>query len=158
MAPADTGAGPGELADATALEVLRRLDTGPRGLTEAEAEVRLARYGENAVPEQRPPSWPRRFAASVRDPFTAVLLCLGVVSALVSSWGTACVITVLVLVSCGLRSRAEHRADRSAAGLRQLVATTATVQRRAAPGATPRLREVPVALLVPGDVIRLGPG
>ncbi|WP_308012260.1 HAD-IC family P-type ATPase [Actinacidiphila acidipaludis] len=147
-----------DLADAGALEVLRRLGTGPRGLTEAEAEERLALHGENTVPGQRPASWPRRFLASVRDPFTAVLLCLGVVSALVASWGTACVITVLILVSCGLRVRAEHRADRSAAGLRQLVAATATVQRRAAAGSAPRLRELPVALLVPGDVIRLGPG
>ncbi|MFI1091568.1 cation-translocating P-type ATPase [Streptomyces sp. NPDC020917] len=147
-----------DLADASALEVLRRLGTGPRGLTESEAEERLALYGENTVPGQRPASWPRRFAATVRDPFTAVLLCLGVASSLVGSWAMACVITVLVLVSCVLRTRAEHRADRSAAALRQLVAATASVQRRAAPGSAPRLREVPVALLVPGDVIRLGPG
>jgi Mg2+-importing ATPase len=149
---------PGDLADAATLEVLRRLGTGPRGLTEAEAEERFARCGENTVPGQRPASWPRRFATAVRDPFTAVLLCLGVASSLVGSWAMACVITVLVLVSCGLRTRAEDRADRAAAALRHLVAATATVQRRAAPAAAPRLREVPVALLVPGDVIRLGPG
>jgi Mg2+-importing ATPase len=154
--PADRA--PAGLADATALEVLRRLGTGPRGLTETEAEERLARHGENTIPGQLPASWPRRFAHGLRDPFTAVLLCLGLVSALVSSWGTACVITVLVLVSSALRSRAEYQADRSAAGLRRLVATTATVQRRSTPSAAPRFREVPVTLLVPGDVIRLGPG
>ncbi|WP_443057134.1 HAD-IC family P-type ATPase [Streptomyces sp. NBC_00669] len=147
-----------DLADATALEVLRGLESGPRGLTETEAEERLARYGENSIPGWRPASWPRRYARSLRDPFTAILLGLGLVSALVTAWGTACVITVLVLVSSALRSRTEYQADRSADGLRHLVAATATVQRRSAPGAAPRFREIPVVLLVPGDVIRLGPG
>ncbi|NEE53857.1 magnesium-translocating P-type ATPase, partial [Streptomyces sp. SID8455] len=72
--------------------------------------------------------------------------------------GTACVILALVGVSCLLRSTEEHRADRSTAALRELVATTATVVRRASADAAPREREVPVADLVTGDVIRLGPG
>ncbi len=44
------------------------------------------------------------------------------------------------------------------AGLRGLVATTATVLRRADEDAPPDTREIPVDDLVPGDVIRLGPG
>nr|WP_237405316.1 HAD-IC family P-type ATPase [Streptomyces sp. SN-593] len=138
--------------------MLRGLDSGPRGLTEAEAEERLARHGENTIPGRRPASWPRRYARALRDPFTAVLLALGPVSALVAAWGTACVITGLVLVSSALRSRTEYQADRSADGLRHLVAATATVRRRSTPTAAPRFREIPVELLVPGDVIRLGPG
>ncbi|MFJ6179417.1 HAD-IC family P-type ATPase [Streptomyces sp. NPDC092295] len=176
-APGGDGTPP-DLAALTTLQVLRRLDSGPRGLTEAQAEERLLRYGENAVPEWRTASWPRRFVRSTRDPFTAVLLCLGVVSATVSAWGTALVILSLVVVSCLLRSSGEHRADRSMAGLRELVATTATVLRRGsdgdgdrdgdgdgsgarggrADGGGSRPREIPVDQLVPGDVIRLGPG
>ncbi|MEV7089362.1 magnesium-translocating P-type ATPase [Streptomyces sp. NPDC093085] len=152
-----TGGGTGRL---TALQELRRLDSGPRGLTEAQAEERLARYGENAVPEWRTTSWPRLFLRSVRDPFTTVLLCLGLVSAAVAAWGTAFVILSLVVVSCLLRSSGEHRAGRSMDALRDLVATTATVLRRAEgrEGAQSGPREIPVDQLVPGDVIRLGPG
>ncbi|MFE3827704.1 magnesium-translocating P-type ATPase [Streptomyces sp. NPDC059092] len=152
----------GRASPLTALQVLRHLDSGPRGLTDAEAEERLVRYGENAVPEWSTASWPRLFVRSLRDPFTAVLLCLGLVSATVSAWGTALVILSLVAVSCLLRSSGEHRADRSMATLRDLVATTATVLRRTdrAGGGDPqpRPREIPVDQLVPGDVIRLGPG
>ncbi|MEU3347732.1 magnesium-translocating P-type ATPase [Streptomyces sp. NPDC006700] len=144
--------------DGTPLQVLRRLDSGPRGLTDAEAEARLAAVGENTVPEVRTPSWPLRWMRSLRDPFTAVLLCLGLVSTLVASWGTAAVILSLVAVSCVLRATGEHRADRSMAALRELVAGTATVLRRTADGEGPRAREVPVTELVPGDVLRLGPG
>ncbi|MFE3148964.1 magnesium-translocating P-type ATPase [Streptomyces sp. NPDC059218] len=142
----------------TSLQVLRSLDSGPRGLLEEQAGERLARYGENTLPAWRPVSWPRRFLRSLRDPFTSVLLCLGLVSAAVASWGTACVTLVLVVVSCLLRSAEEHRADRSTAALRELVATTATVLRRTGPDAAPHARELPVGELVPGDVIRLGPG
>ncbi|MFH8378379.1 magnesium-translocating P-type ATPase [Streptomyces cyaneofuscatus] len=142
----------------TSLHVLRSLESGPRGLVEAHAEERLARFGENVLPSWRPVPWPRRFVRSLRDPFTSVLLCLGLVSAVVSAWGTACVILALVAVSCLLRSTEEHRAHRSTAALRELVATTATVVRRTSTDAPSRERDIPVADLVPGDVIRLGPG
>ncbi|MGW3142975.1 cation-transporting P-type ATPase, partial [Streptomyces sp. NPDC001139] len=34
--------------------MLRHLETGPRGLTDAEAAARLAETGENTLPELRP--------------------------------------------------------------------------------------------------------
>ncbi|MGQ4515336.1 magnesium-translocating P-type ATPase [Streptomyces sp. DW26H14] len=146
-------------ADATTLEVLRGLDSGPRGLTEAEAEERLSRHGENTLPTARTAPWPRRFLGGVRDPFTGVLLCLAVISAAVSSWGTACVLTVLVTISCALRTRADQRADRSAAALHGAIAATATVRRRAGPTYTETCeREVPTCDVVPGDIVRLAPG
>ncbi|MDQ1068852.1 magnesium-translocating P-type ATPase [Streptomyces canus] len=163
MVGADGDGGPanprsGPAAPAGLLEVFRQLDTGPRGLTEAQAEERLTRFGENTIPDARDPSWPRLFARSARDPFTAVLLCLGLVSAAVFAWGTASVILLLVVVSCVLRASGEHRAAHSTAGLRRLVATTVTVQRRVREDTAPVTREIPVEELVPGDVVRLGPG
>ncbi|MEV6260138.1 magnesium-translocating P-type ATPase [Streptomyces sp. NPDC051784] len=144
--------------DLTPLQLLRALDTSPRGLTEDEAATRLGVHGPNTLPAHRTTSWPLRLARSLRDPFTAVLLALGLISAAVASWGTAVVILTLVVVSCVLRSHGEHRAEAAMAQLRELVATTASVQRREVPSAQPRVREVPVDDLVPGDVIRLGPG
>ncbi|MEV6043409.1 magnesium-translocating P-type ATPase [Streptomyces xanthochromogenes] len=149
---------PLQLSRSTPLQLLRSLGSGPRGLVESEAEARLVRYGENVLPARRVPSLPIVFLRSLRDPFTAVLACLALVSALVAAWATASVIAVLVVVSCALRAAGEHRADRSAAGLRELVASTATVLRRTDDGAVPVPREVPVDQVVPGDVVRLAPG
>ncbi|MHB9861648.1 magnesium-translocating P-type ATPase [Streptomyces sp. YIM S03343] len=167
-ASGDEESGAGGAVVPTLLAVLRELDSGPRGLTEAQAEERLLAFGENTVPDARGASWPRLFVSSLRDPFTAVLACLGLVSAVVSAWGTASVILLLVVVSCALRATGEHRADRSMTGLRELVATTASVVRRRnakdakdAEGTEhtePVCREIPVAELVPGDIVRLGPG
>lgn len=145
-------------APPTSLQVLRSLDSGPRGLLERDAQERLTRFGENTLPARRPVPRPRRFLLTLRDPFTSVLLCLGLVSALVGAWGTAAVTSVLAVVSCLLRSAEEHRADRATAALNDLVATTATVLRRSGPDAAAQARELPVAELVPGDVIRLAPG
>ncbi|WP_244204453.1 hypothetical protein [Streptomyces africanus] len=74
-------------------------------------------------------------------------------SAAVASWGTAVVILALVVLSCVLRASGEHRADRSLAALRELVAGTATVLRRDTDGEPPRPREVPVTELVPGGLV-----
>ncbi|MGI5136430.1 MULTISPECIES: magnesium-translocating P-type ATPase [unclassified Streptomyces] len=158
---------------ATSLQELRRLESTPRGLTDAEAAARLADFGENVLPETRTTSWARLFLRGLRDPFTTVLFCLGLVSATVAAWGTACVILFLVVVSCVLRATGEQRADRSTAALRDLVAATATVLRRPDTALEPAgragaegqgarrpgpARETPTAELVPGDVIRLAPG
>ncbi|MFC5724777.1 cation-transporting P-type ATPase, partial [Streptomyces gamaensis] len=158
MVWAPEGPAPRQETPRTALEVLRALECGPGGLTETEAEERLARCGENVLPQRRPTPWPRRFARSLRDPFTVVLTGLGLVSAGLASWGTAAVIAVLVVVSCVLRSTGEHRADRAVAALRELIPATATVRRRPAPGGSATPREVPVEELVPGDVVLLAPG
>ncbi|MEU0564815.1 magnesium-translocating P-type ATPase [Nonomuraea sp. NPDC005983] len=145
-------------AGASQLQTLRLLETGPRGLAEAQAETRLLEYGENTVPFQRPTSWPRRLARSLRDPFTMVLLALGLVSAVIASWGTAGVIVILVVASCLLRSNGEYQADRSTLALRKLVAATVTVRRRTSEDAEPHEREIPIDQLVPGDVIKLSSG
>ncbi|XVQ82978.1 magnesium-translocating P-type ATPase [Microbispora siamensis] len=151
-----------DVAGYTRLEVLRLLDSGPGGLLEDEAETRLSLLGENTLPERHPASWPRRFVRCLKDPFTLVLLCLGLVSAVIVSWGTACVIVILVAVTCVLRSNGEYRADRSTAALRKLLGATATVRRRSSERAAGRVapveREIPADQLVPGDVIKLGPG
>ncbi|WP_409238866.1 magnesium-translocating P-type ATPase [Streptomyces sp. PA5.6] len=142
----------------TTLQVLRSLETGPRGLTDEEADARLARHGPNVPPTRGGVSWPLRFVRGLRDPFTAVLFCLGLVSAATAAWGTASVITVLVAVSCALRATGEHRADRAMTALRDLVPTTATVVRRPTPGQGATSRELPAEELVPGDIIRLAAG
>ncbi|TFV34427.1 hypothetical protein E4K10_32255 [Streptomyces sp. T1317-0309] len=100
-----------------ALEVLRRLDTGPRGLAEAQAEVRLSRLVANVLPAQRGDSWSRALLRSLSDPFTAVLLSLGGVSAAVASWGTVSV-SPRPWSCCSCASAASARRDAGRASSR----------------------------------------
>jgi P-type Mg2+ transporter len=138
--------------------VLRRLDSGPQGLTEAQAQARLERFGENAVAAARPPTWLARLLTAARSPFVLLLTGLALVSAATRDVAGAAVIAVLAAASCALRMHQEHRSDQAAAALRAMVASTATVVRRAAPGRPPAAREVPLDQLVPGDIVRLAAG
>jgi Mg2+-importing ATPase len=138
--------------------VLRQLQSTPRGLTEDDAQARLARHGDNTVAFGRPPRWPRQLLRAARNPFMLVLLGLAGVSAAVGNTYSVAVISVLVIVGCVLRVWQERRSGRAAAALRALVASTATVIRRAAADAAPVAREVPVDQVVPGDIVELAPG
>jgi len=147
-----------EYAAATPLQVLRGLDTTRRGLDEAAAQLRLARHGDNAIAVGRQPRWGTRLLTAVRNPFVVILIILTTVSAATGDLAGAAVIAAMVVISCLVRLRQECRSDRAAAALRAMVATTATVIRRASPGSPAMTREVPVDQLVPGDLVRLAPG
>jgi Mg2+-importing ATPase len=138
--------------------VLRQLESTPRGLTEDDAQARIAQHGDNTVAFGEPPRRARQLLAAVRNPFTVVLLCLAGVSAALGNAYSVAVISILVMTSCALRVWQERRSGRAAAALRTLVASTATVVRRATADAAPVAREVPVDQLVPGDIVELGPG
>ncbi|MFB9832379.1 magnesium-translocating P-type ATPase [Actinoallomurus acaciae] len=147
-----------EYASMPMLQVLRRLETGPRGLTEEQAQTRLVRHGENVIAGSGAPGRGARLLRAATNPFVLILLALGGVSAALGAFGAAMVISVMVLVSCWLQVRQEHGFDQVAATLRAMVSTTVTVVRRARAQASPLARETPIDELVPGDVVNLAPG
>jgi Mg2+-importing ATPase len=147
-----------EYAAMPPLQMLRRLESGPRGLSEAEAQARLARHGDNVIAGAPSPHWGTRLLRTLTNPFVVILLALGGVSAVLGDFGAVAVIAVMVLVSCLLQVRQEQRFDRVAATLRAMVITTATALRRAGADAPPVSREIPIDQFVPGDVVCLASG
>jgi P-type Mg2+ transporter len=147
-----------EYAEMPRLLVLRGLQSTPRGLVEDDAQARLARCGDNAVTSGRPVHWSVQLLQTARNPFALMLLGLDAVSAAIGDLYSTTVIGFLVAGSCLLRFHQERKSGQAAAALRALVATTATVTRRATAGAAPVSREVPVDQLVPGDIVELAPG
>ncbi|MEV0406922.1 magnesium-translocating P-type ATPase [Actinoallomurus sp. NPDC050550] len=139
-------------------QVLRRLDSGPRGLEEDKAQELLARHGDNVITGSVAPHRGARLWHALTNPFVGILLVLGGVSAALGAFGAAAVIGAMVVISCWLQVRQEQRFDRVAATLRAMVVSTATVVRRASADASSAAREVPIDQLVPGDVVNLGPG
>ncbi|WP_018332888.1 magnesium-translocating P-type ATPase [Actinomycetospora chiangmaiensis] len=145
-------------ATASAFEVLRTLDTGPHGLTEAEAARRQDTHGENAVDLDPRPSALGATWSAVRSPFVALLSGLAVVFVLVGDVRGAVTVTATVLASVALRRWQQVRSDRAVRAVGSRVVTTVTVRRRADADADPFAREVPLADVVPGDVVLLAPG
>ncbi|HKD35252.1 MAG TPA: cation-transporting P-type ATPase, partial [Pirellulales bacterium] len=141
-----------ELASSAAPAVLEKLGTSLDGLNEAEAEQRLEQYGYNVVAEAEHHSRLRLLAKAIVNPLVILLAALAIISVLTGDAGSAVVMLVMILLGVGLRFWQEAKADDAAAALKAMISVTATVIRDGAP------REVPLAQVVPGDVVKLAAG
>jgi Mg2+-importing ATPase len=133
-------------------EVLRELETSPSGLSEDEAQRRLREHGPNVVAQERHHAWLQLLVKALLNPLVILLLLLATVSFLTDDFRAGVVMILMVQLGVILRFVQEARADASAAKLKSMIRVTATVVRDGRP------LELPLAELVPGDVIRLSAG
>ena len=123
-----------------------------QGLSTAQAEDRLRRFGPNRFGQQREPALLWQYLAHFRNPLVLILLAASGVSALSGDAVNFAIISGIVLMSVTLDFVQEHRANKAAEKLRQSVMVRATVLRDGRPG------ECAVSALVPGDVVLLSAG
>jgi calcium-translocating P-type ATPase len=117
------------------------------GLTSAEAERRLARDGPNRLPPPRRPSAARALAAQMTH-FFALMLWGAAGLALAAGMPSLAVgIAVVVVVNGVFAFAQEHRAERAAERLRELLPVRATVVRDG------RRRVIDATGLVVGDLV-----
>jgi Mg2+-importing ATPase len=124
----------------------------PKGLSSEQAEARLTQYGFNEIARERPISPFRRLWSHLKNPLVILLSILGIVSWLTGDGRAATVILVMVILGIVLRYFQEMRADKAAQKLKAMVSTHATVIRDG------KQTELPLKLLVPGDVVVLSAG
>ena len=122
------------------------------GLTTAEARLRLAEAGPNALAEARPPSHVRRFVANLVHLF-ALLLWAGAALALLGGLPElSAAIATVILVNAAFAFVQEYRAEKAVEALRDMLPVRVRVRRD---GLT---TEIPNEEVVPGDVLLLAPG
>ncbi len=141
-----------EMARKESDAVLKELESQSSGLSAAEAEARLKRDGLNEIAREKHQSPLMRLVDNVKNPLVILLTGLGILSYLTGDLRATIVIFVMVLLGIVLRFYQEMRADNAAEKLKAMVNTTATVVRDG------KDAEVPLKLLVPGDIIRLAAG
>jgi Mg2+-importing ATPase len=132
--------------------VLKELESQLTGLSAAEAESRLKRYGLNEIAREKHQSPLMRLVDNVKNPLVILLTGLGILSYLTGDARAMIVIFVIVLVGIVLRFFQENRADNAAEKLKAMVNTNATAVRDG------KESEVALSLLVPGDIVRLAAG
>jgi len=132
--------------------VLRELESRPDGLSQAEADSRLNQYGLNEIAREKRQSALMRLLSNVKNPLVLLLTALGVLSFLTGDLRATAVIFVMVVLGVVLRFFQEMRADNAAEKLKAMVSNTATLVRDG------KEAEVPLKMLVPGDIIRLAAG
>jgi Mg2+-importing ATPase len=132
--------------------VLRELESQLSGLSVAEADERVKRYGLNEIAREKRLSPLMRLLDNVKNPLVILLTSLGILSYLTGDLRAMIVIFVMVLLGIVLRFYQELRADNAAEKLQAMVNTTATVLRDG------QDTELALKFLVPGDIIRLAAG
>jgi P-type Mg2+ transporter len=150
----------GMLAEASRLtpqDACKKVDSSLEGLSAAEAEVRLKKFGPNLVARERKATIPEELWSRARNPLNALLLTLAIVSWFLGDFRAAIVIATMVVLAITTAFIQEHRSNEAAARLRAMVHTTASVRRGASQSADP-FSEVPMDTLVPGDVVRISAG
>ena len=140
-------------AEQEPLEVLyAKLKTSEAGLTNDEAERRLAEFGPNEPAHERRISGFFQFIRFFANPLVIILLIASAVSAAVGELVNASIIVSMVLLSVALNVLQTYRSHRAVERLRAGIVLTATASRNRS------WVEIPRSDLVPGDVIRLSAG
>jgi Mg2+-importing ATPase len=147
--PSGFGIAPTELWREPVERLLARLRSAPQGLSADEARLRLRRCGPNDTgSEQRVPHW-AQFLGRFSNPLIIILLVASGLSALTGDVASFIIIGVIVVASMGLDFVQEMRAQNAVDVLRRSVAVQALVRRGGVSVS------VPMAALVPGDVVEL---
>ena len=124
------------------------LQSSPEGLTETEAEKRLAQYGPNEIEEKKTNPF-LKFLTYFWGPIPWMIEAAVVLSAAARHWPDFGIILVLLVANAVVGFWEEHQAGNAIAALKAKLAITARVKRDGK-WLTPPARE-----LVPGDAIRL---
>lgn len=138
------------------------LESGPNGLTEDEAAVRLNLVGANVLSTKKPPTWWQILLSVLPNPFNILLIFLAILSVATPppNWSTFTILVVMIVISCSVRFWQEYRSGIAAVKLQCSVTTQVQGRRQVNMDGSVKPSEVVlnVNALVPGDVVLLNPG
>ena len=142
-------AGGVDLEKRPVIEVLAALEVAPEtGLSGAEAQRRLDRYGPNALVEKQ-----ESLLAKLLGPFTGPIAYMieaaALVSAFLGRWDDFTVIAGLLLFNAGLEFWQNRKASSALAALKNSLAPEATALRDG------QWQTVPAASPAPGDMVKI---
>jgi H+-transporting ATPase len=129
-------------------EVEKRLGFSPDGLSQAEAQKRLAQDGPNEIAEKKDNPF-LKFLTYFWGPIPWMIEAAVILSGVVRHWPDFFIILVLLLSNAVVGFWEEHQAGNAIAALRKKLASTAKVKRDG------KWTDPPAREVVKGDVIRL---
>jgi Ca2+-transporting ATPase len=138
---------------AMASEITTFLNVQPdSGLSEVEAQKRLAEYGPNELVERGTKSPLIILWEQVTNPLVLLLIFAAVVSAFLGKLDSVIAISAIVVLNALLGLAQEYRAEKAMAALKKMAAPAVRVRRGA------RVLDIASRELVPGDVLLLEAG
>ncbi|MEJ2699708.1 MAG: HAD-IC family P-type ATPase, partial [Desulfuromonadales bacterium] len=129
-------------------DLLAQLNTSPGGLSQTEAQNRLAAYGPNALEEKKKHPL-LRFLSYFWGPIPWMIEVAALLSALLGHRGDLIVILFLLAINALVGFWEEHQASNALEALKGQLALKARVRRDG------QWQEIEARALVPGDIIRV---
>lgn len=139
------------------VSLTKSLESATEGLTEDQVERKRKQYGPNIVATNGAPPWYIQLFHCFINPFNLVLLALATISYFTGEIASVFIMSTMVLISVAIRFVQEYRSGIEAEKLKSLVQITSAVIRINGDGQT-GVKEIPIAELVPGDMISLSAG
>jgi Mg2+-importing ATPase len=141
-----------ELCTLPAAEVLQRLGVTEKGLSDEQVETAREEYGGNILSHRKEPGIVMELLQRCRNPLVIQLLVICGVSLLMGDVRAATVVGAMVLLSVVLAYVQEHRSSKAVEKLNAMVQANSLVIRDG------KECEIPLAEIVPGDVVILQAG
>jgi H+-transporting ATPase len=129
-------------------ELQARLGSSPDGISQVEAQKRLAQYGPNEIEEKKTNPF-LKFLTYFWGPIPWMIEAAVILSALVRHWPDFFIILVLLLANAAVGFWEEYQAGNAIAALKAKLAIRARIRRDG------KWSSVEARELVPGDVIRV---
>jgi Mg2+-importing ATPase len=141
-----------EISGLTPEAVLAKLGATDKGLSASSAEERRARCGPNLVESRRKTGFLGEIWDRTKNPLVIQLLVIAGVSLVMDDIPSAVVVGVMVVLSVILAYVQEARSNKAVEKLMAMVKTTCVILREG------KEQSVPLAALVPGDIVVLAAG
>lgn len=137
----------------TVSETLKELNVNQEtGLSDAEAQQRLEKYGPNALPRDEGINWVELIWGQFNDPLVWLLLFAAGVSAFLGEITDMVVIAVIIILNAVLGVYQEYQAEQALAALSAMQVPQVTLRRES------KVKQISAEALVPGDIVLLEEG
>jgi magnesium-translocating P-type ATPase len=132
--------------------VLKKMRSDEKGLSDAEARLRLSQLGENILAKEKKLGVVWEYLSKFKSPLIILLLVAVVITAYFGETVNAIIITVMIFASATLDFFEEHNAGQAVKKLLEGIKTTTAVIRSG------KEKEIKVSQVCAGDIIFLNSG
>lgn len=138
--------------EGTSKELLERLQSSNKGLTDLEAQKRLLKYGTNVISRKTPIPYFRIFLDQFLDLMVILLVAAALLSFALGDARNGTIITAIIFLNAIIGFAQEYKAEKILKALKKILPERVKVKRDGLE------KEVSTHFIVPGDIVILGEG
>lgn len=133
-------------------KIAQLLDTSPSGIDNLTAKQRITEYGKNQIEDKKKRTVLHLMLNQLTDFMILILIAAAIISGVIGDVTDTIIILSIILINAIVGFSQEYKAEKTLEALKKMVHSHARVLREGKP------IEIPVADLVPGDVVLLETG